>query len=99
MPTTYRAVLKGNRFEWRGEIPPEIAAQRAVPVEVTVLRDEGFGSSRAPGAGERMAAALEKLAASNAVADIEDPVEWQREIRRDRPLPGRDCGLASPCRV
>jgi hypothetical protein len=36
-------------------------------------------------AGERMAAALEKLAASGAVADIEDPVQWQREIRRDRP--------------
>ena len=23
-------------------------------------------------------------------ADIEDPVEWQRQIRKDRPLPGRE---------
>jgi hypothetical protein len=33
---------------------------------------------------------LEKIAASNIFADISDPVEWQRELRQDRPLPGRD---------
>ena len=90
MLNTYRAVLKGSHLEWRGEAPPEISEERAVSVEVTVLPDKRFSSSRAPDAGERMADALEKLAASRAVADIEDPVEWQREIRRDRPLPGRD---------
>lgn len=90
MPNTYRAVLQGSHLEWREESPPEISSERGVPVEVTVLRDERFSASPAPDAGERMAAALEKLAASNAVADIEDPVEWQREIRQDRPMPGRD---------
>ena len=90
MLNTYRAVLKGSRLEWRGESPPEISAGRDVPVEVTVLRDDRFSSSRAPDAGERMAAALEKLATSAAVAGIEDPVAWQREVRQDRPLPGRD---------
>ena len=88
--TTYRAVLRGDRLEWRGEIPPESAREREVPVDVTILRDERFSASRAASAGERMAAALEKLAASRAVASIEDPVAWQREFRRDRPLPGRD---------
>ena len=39
---------------------------------------------------QRMAEALEKLAASDAFSEISDPVEWQREIRKDRPLPGRD---------
>ncbi len=87
---TYRAVLKGNRLEWRGEIPPEIAREREVPVDVTILRDEHSSASRAGNTGERMAAALEKLAASQAVTSIEDPVAWQREVRRDRPLPGRD---------
>ncbi len=90
MLATYRAVLKGDRLEWRGEIPPETNTERSVPVEVTVLRDERLSPLRTSDAGERMAAALEKLAASNAVAEIEDPVEWQRETRRDRPLPGRD---------
>ncbi len=90
MLTTYLAVLKSSHLEWREEAPPEISESRGVPVEVTVLQDERLNSSRAPDAGERMASALEKLASSNAVDDIEDPVEWQREVRRDRPLPGRD---------
>lgn len=84
---TYRAVLKGDRLEWQGEAPPETEGDRELPVDVTILRDESFSAAQA---GERMAAALEKLAASQAVASIEDPVEWQREVRRDRPLPGRD---------
>jgi hypothetical protein len=33
---------------------------------------------------------LEKIAASNVFANIGDPVEWQRELRQDRLLPGRD---------
>ena len=32
---------------------------------------------------------LEKLAKMKVFADITDPVEWQRQIRKDRPLPGR----------
>lgn len=34
--------------------------------------------------------ALEAAVATNAFADIVDPAAWQREIRQDRPLPGRD---------
>ncbi len=89
MLNTYRALLRGSRLEWREQAPPEISEKQAVPVEVTVLVDARFSSQRASDTGERMAAALEKLAASGAVSDIEDPVGWQREIRRDRPLPGR----------
>ena len=33
---------------------------------------------------------LTKLAQSNPFFEIEDPAEWQREIRKDRPLPGRE---------
>jgi hypothetical protein len=84
---TYRAVLRGDRLEWRDEAPPEVVGSLALPVSVTILRDEPFSAAQA---GERMAAALEKLAASQSVAGIEDPVAWQRETRRDRPLPGRD---------
>ncbi len=40
--------------------------------------------------GQQMADALSKLAESGAFSGIEDPSAWQREIRRDRPLPGRD---------
>jgi hypothetical protein len=38
----------------------------------------------------RAIGALERLAEMGAFDHIEDPGEWQREIREDRPLPGRD---------
>jgi hypothetical protein len=44
--------------------------------------------------GQRMARALENLAAADAFSEISYPVEWQREIRKDRPLPGRDSEVA-----
>jgi hypothetical protein len=50
------------------------AAEQLPPEERRRLREE----------------ALAGLASIHAFRDIEDPVEWQREIRRDRPLPGRD---------
>jgi hypothetical protein len=33
---------------------------------------------------------LETLAEMETFADIKDPVEWQKQIRKDRPLPGRE---------
>ena len=38
---------------------------------------------------------LQTLADTDAFADITDPVAWQREQRKDRPLPYRDARLAS----
>lgn len=37
----------------------------------------------------RLADALEKAAALNPYQAIKDPITWQREQRKDRPLPGR----------
>jgi len=34
--------------------------------------------------------AFQELADSNVVERFGDPLEWQREVREDRPLPGRD---------
>ena len=83
---TYRAILKGNRLEWIESEPTDLEAEQ--PVEVTIL--DTPSDVDATTQGQRMAKALEQLAASNAFADIKDPVAWQREIRKDRPLPGRD---------
>jgi hypothetical protein len=83
MLPTYTAVLRDNRLEWNGEIPPGLTPEKPVGVLVTLL-DPLAPLSR----GERMAAALEKLAGS-ALAQIADPVDWQREQRLDRELPGR----------
>jgi uncharacterized protein (DUF488 family) len=40
--------------------------------------------------GQEIVDILEKIAASNIFANVSDPVEWQRELRQDRPLPGRN---------
>ena len=75
---------KGNRLEWTDPGPVDLKPDQ--PVEVTILDEQHQSEDR----GKRMAEALEKLAASDAFSEISDPVEWQREIRKDRPLPGRD---------
>lgn len=38
----------------------------------------------------RMLDALDTLTEQGAFAEIEDPVEWQREQRKERELPGRE---------
>ncbi len=38
----------------------------------------------------RRVTALEEIRKLNPYCDIAAPVEWQREIREDRPLPGRE---------
>jgi hypothetical protein len=79
MPTTYRAILKGNQIIWLDSPPclPE-GTEVLVTLSTVVPRSDG----------RKMAETLENLAARHAFADI-DPVQWQRDIRRDRPLHGR----------
>lgn len=41
--------------------------------------------------GKEIAKILERIASrSNAICQIDDPVAWQRKIRKDRPLPHRN---------
>lgn len=54
---------------------------------VTILNEE---PSSATQQGKRMAEALETLAQARVLADVNEPVAWQREQRQDRPLPERD---------
>jgi hypothetical protein len=83
---TFRAILKGNRLEWTESPPTDLDAEQ--PVEVKIL--DTPGDVDATTQGQRMAKALERLATANAFAHIKDPVAWQREVRKDRSLPGRD---------
>lgn len=39
---------------------------------------------------EKLYQLMEEMAADNAFSEIKDPVEWQREIRKERTLPGRE---------
>jgi len=40
--------------------------------------------------GQRMAEILQRMADRHALSHIADPGAWQREIRTDRTLPGRE---------
>jgi len=98
MAINYRATLRGDRLEWDGEPPGGLPSDRPVVVYVTIAGEEGVSPRqsarprprRDAARGKRMAAALEKLAAINAMATAVDPAAWQHAIREDRPLPDRD---------
>jgi hypothetical protein len=84
---TYKALLRGNRLEWLAEAP-ESQTDAPLRVHVTVLEQEAPAEARAR--GHAMAALLEQLAERRTFSTIPDPVQWQRELRQDRVLPGRD---------
>lgn len=86
MLNTYQAILRDNHLEWAEKVPEQLMAGQPIQVYVTVLDLP----PAIPNRGKRMAEFLERLAASNAFKDIADPVEWQREMRKDRPLPDRE---------
>ena len=84
---TYRALLRGDRLEWFEEAPK---SQTDVPVCVHVTVWEQESPAEAHARGHAMAALLEKLAERRTFSTIPDPVKWQRDLRQDRVLPGRE---------
>jgi len=89
MLNTYQAILRDNHLEWTGKAPEQAKNGQPVPVSVTIL-DEPPASLSVKERGRRMAEILGRLAAKNALKHIEDPLAWEREMRVDRPLPGRE---------
>ncbi|MBV9241030.1 MAG: hypothetical protein JO314_03390 [Acidobacteria bacterium] len=83
----YRATIHGNIIEWEGEAPAELGSDRAVTVDVQVVATSRKAKRSS---GKKMAQLMTKIAAAGGIPSIKDPVKWQSEIRRDRPLPGRD---------
>ena len=88
MSQTYHARLRGNLLEWDGDSPQGMSSDQAIPVEVTLLDEVIDRVSDAPGA--KMAAILSQLSALPAFGDFGEAATWEREVRRDRPLPERE---------
>ncbi len=86
MQRIFEAILKGNLLEWANEVP----TQGDRPVRVYVTLQEERSTLSGEFRRQRIVEILEKIAANNVFADISDPVEWQQDLRQDRPLPGRD---------
>jgi hypothetical protein len=89
MLETYQGILRNNQIEWSGEAPVDLPPDQGVRVHVTLL-DKVTPAVPVGNQGERMAATLERLAASQTFADVADPAAWEREVRQDRALSGRD---------
>ena len=83
----YRATIHGNTIVWDGNVPDDVANKDSVDVYVTVVDKPAAG--KVPN-GARVAAALQKIADHGGVKSFPDPDKWLREIRKDRPLPGRE---------
>jgi hypothetical protein len=88
MLSTYQAVLRGEVLEWLVDKPQNLTPDHAIPVYVTIL-EEGTPLLMTE-RGLRMAAALERLAQMQAAFASLDPLQWEREVRQERGLPGRD---------
>ena len=87
MSQTFRALLRGDQLEWTSHRPTVIPANQPVLVDVTMFDDPSLAKTRP---GPAMAAILEQLAQAGSFAELTDPVKWQRDLRADRSLPGRD---------
>ena len=83
MKQVYKAILHGDRVEWLDGAPDAdgpLKVYVSIP-EVTKSEDDEI---------KPISHYLQALADMGTFADIEDPVAWQREQRKDRPLPGRE---------
>ena len=84
---SYRALLRGDRLEWLGEAP-ESQTDAPLSVQVSIIEPEPISEEHTRGLA--MAALLEKLAKRGTFSAISEPIQWQRELRQDRALPGRE---------
>lgn len=87
MLTTYHGLLTGDRIEWDEDAPKNLPSDRPIRVHVTILEHAEAQNSDLQ--RTQLAEILEGLAALNSTT-IADPLAWEREMREDRELPGRD---------
>ena len=80
-----RTLLHSDIVEWLDEAP---AIEEPVQSYIVILNN--LKVDHPDNRGPVGAAMLEILADKGAFDHIEDPVAWQREMRKDRPLPFRD---------
>lgn len=85
MVVTYTGILwESGRIEWVGPVPDYAGAQVTVTVQEPAPAPESQGRNLAQHMG--------LLSKTNLQVVFGDPLEWQREVRKSRPLPGREDG-------
>lgn len=72
-------------------VPAELSGGKVKVTATLAAANESPAPAHAsPEAVQQRMEALERLRELNPFRTVTDPVAWQREIRQDRPLPGRD---------
>jgi hypothetical protein len=89
MVRTLKAVVSGDRIKWLEASEQSFPVSHSVEALITPLHEQPQSLS-AEKQAERRLAALKKLASINAFSTVADPEAWQRDIRADRKLPGRE---------
>ncbi len=89
MLRTLKATVQGDRIRWLENSEAVFPPSRLVQALITPL-EEPAAAATPDERTQRRLAALKKLASLNAFSHIQEPVAWQREVRADRELPGRE---------
>lgn len=71
----YKALLSGNTLEWLTNAPEQSSDH---PLHVLVSVEEKKHESH------NVLDLLEKIAETNVFSEIDDPVQWQKNLRKDR---------------
>jgi len=87
MLQTFEAIYENGQFRWL-DAPPNLLEARLL---VTVLPTSAAKPADAAVAlDSALTDALHAAVRLNPFRDVADPAAWQREMRQDRPLPGRE---------
>jgi len=80
MSESYRAILIDGQLHWLDDVP-DVLRHRTGEVRVRVTIEEQDNED-----GDELSSLLDELAETDPFSDIDDPVEWQRHLRREDPL-------------
>ena len=87
MLTSYKAKIVNNRVIWLENVPKDIHNKESVIVLVNKDNNENKMNDSEK---KKVLKKLDRLAAKIHDSNIDDPIEWQHEIRKDTKLPNRN---------
>lgn len=77
MSESYRAILVNGRLQWLDDVP-DVVKQGATEVRVRVTIEEKQDKNP-----NEVTSLLDELAVDDPFKEIENPVKWQRALRRE----------------
>jgi hypothetical protein len=78
MSESYRAILIDGQLRWLDDVP-DVLRRGTENVRVRVTIDEQGDGDRE----DELSSLLDELSEADPFSDIDDPVEWQRQLRSE----------------